>query len=61
MRFSILFGTVYAFIAAIFAALAVFFGLWLPDTATAENGILAAFLALNAFPFLLLSCNAFNE
>ena len=61
MKLTYLIGTVYALIAAIFAALAVFFGLWLPDTATAENGILAAFLALNAFPFLALSCDAFNE
>ena len=61
MKLTYLIGTVYALIAAIFAALAVFFGLWLPDTATAENGILAAFLAFNAFPFLMLSCEAFNE
>ena len=61
MKLTYLIGAAYALIAAVFAALAAFFGLWLPDTATMENGILAALLAINAFPFLLLSCDAFNE
>ena len=61
MKLTYLIGTGYALIAAVFAALAAFFGFWLPNTATMENGILAALLAVNVVPFLLLSCDAFNE